>query len=457
MQPVVTPEPKRWTDNNLVKVGIIGFLILALMIPSFMIMALVRERSGRQWEVSQEVSSKWGQMQTMVGPYIAIPYMEEVKFNNNTGTVSEWRQFAFYYFPEKLSIHGTLDPFVKKRSIFNVLLYETDIELKCTFAKPDFASLQIDSSQLQWEKASLHLGVTDLTGIGSQVWAKVMNDSIIMTASAGQFTDMPGGLRCPVDASLLQSTPWDLSVAINLKGSQGIYFTPVAKANEVHLTSTWSSPKFTGRFLPDSSTITNKGFEANWNILDVNRPIAQQWTSQTPQHFQTVAASRHSTPYMVNESTTPSNAFGVELMATVDHYTKTERTVKYAILLISLTFAVYFFCEILKKQKVHPLQYGLIGAALVIFFILLLSFSEHIGFDMAYLASSAATIGLITLYSSSIFVSKQYAPLVGGMLVILFGFIYIILQLEDYALLAGSLGLFSIVALIMYLTRRVRW
>ena len=149
--------------------------------------------------------------------------------------------------------------------------------------------------------------------------------------------------------------------------------------------------------------------------------------------------------------------FGVELLDTVDHYTKNERTVKYAFLLITLTFAVYFFCEVLKKQKVHPLQYGLVGAVLVIFFILLLSLSEHLGFDPAYFIAASATILLIAFYSRSIFSEKKYATVAGGLLAVLFGFIYIILQLEDYALLAGSLALFVIIAFIMYLTRKVKW
>ncbi len=207
--------------------------------------------------------------------------------------------------------------------------------------------------------------------------------------------------------------------------------------------------------LKRSSQVNIIGFEAEWTILDINRQISQQWTESNPQAFQNVNPVRYADSYESAANTKP--VFGVELLNTVDHYTKNERTVKYAFLLITLTFAVYFFCEVLKKQKVHPLQYGLVGAALVIFFILLLSLSEHIGFDPAYGVASVATILLITLYSRSIFSEKKYAMVAGGLLVVLFGFIYIILQLEDYALLAGSIALFVIIALIMYLTRKVKW
>jgi len=256
----------------------------------------------------------------------------------------------------------------------------------------------------------------------------------------------------------VQTEKIDFRIRLNLKGSQGIYFSPVAGNNKVKMSSSWPSPKFEGQFLPDTSTISDKGFEASWTILDINRQITQQWTDVTPQTFQNAtSASRYTDQYAYNASTPNLTVFGVELFDTVDHYTKNERTVKYAFLLITLTFAVYFFCEVLKKQRVHPLQYGLVGAALVIFFVLLLSLSEHLGFDPAYLVASFATISLITLYSRSIFSEKRYATLAGGLLVVLFGFIYIILQLEDFALLAGSIALLVIIALIMYLTRKVKW
>ena len=231
----------------------------------------------------------------------------------------------------------------------------------------------------------------------------------------------------------------------------------MANNTSVSLNSSWPSPKFEGQILPDSSTVTADGFKVNWNVLDINRQITQEWTDQSPQMMTAAPPSRYETTATTDVTGVNRTVVGLELINTVDHYTKNERTVKYAFLLITLTFVVYFFCEVLKKQKVHPMQYGLVGAALVIFFILLLSFSEHIGFDLAYLVSSLATVLLISMYSSTIFTEKRFAALVGLLLLVQFSFIYVILQLEDYALLAGSLALFAIVALIMYLTRKVKW
>lgn len=450
----VETEPKKWTDNVLVKVLMIGFLIMVLMIPSIMINELVRERSSRKMEVTNEVSSKWGQLQTVIGPYMVIPYLEEVKYTNQA---SEWREQKLYYFPQSLEMTGKIVPLVKKRSIFKVMLYESDISIQGSFAKPDLNALKIDPDKVMWNKASLYLSITDLSGIGDRVSLQLGDSLIPMTAAVPAGLQLPSGLMCNLPDSVAGKEKTDFRIQLSLKGSQGIYFSPVGGSNKVSITSTWPSPKFQGQFLPDTSTVSTKGFEAEWNILDINRQISQQWTESNPQTFQNVNPVRYDETYAYANSGTSKPLFGVELYDSVDHYTKNERTVKYAFLLITLTFAVYFFCEVLKKQKVHPLQYGLVGAALVIFFILLLSLSEHLGFDPSYFIASSATILLITLYSRSIFSEKKYAMVAGGLLVVLFGFIYIILQLEDYALLAGSLALFVIVALIMYLTRKVKW
>ncbi len=447
-------EKKHWTENVLFKVITIGFLILVLMIPSVMINELVRERSSRKMEVTNEVSSKWGQLQTITGPYIVIPYMEEMKYANQP---SEWREQKFYYFPQILETTGDIIPVVRKRSIFKVMLYESNINISGSFSYPDLNSLKITPDKVLWDKARLHLSLTDLSGIGASVNLALGDTLIPMTAAMPDGLQLPSGLMCNLPGTIASNEKLDFQIKLSLKGSQGIYFSPVGGQNKVKLTSSWPSPKFEGQFLPDTSTITTNGFEASWTILDINRQISQQWTEGNPQTFQNVNTNRYPDTYAYD---TPANAkpvFGVELLDTVDHYTKNERTVKYAFLLITLTFAVYFFCEVLKKQKVHPLQYGLVGAALVIFFILLLSLSEHIGFDPAYGVASISTILLITLYSRSIFSEKKYAMVAGSLLVALFGFIYIILQLEDYALLAGSIALFVIIALIMYLTRKVRW
>ncbi len=446
---------KTWTDNVLIKVIIIGGLILVLMVPSLMINALVSERSSRKMQVTNEVSSKWGQLQTITGPYIEIPYLEEVKLNDKQPI--QMVDHILYYFPDALETSGSLTPVVKKRSIYKVILYESNLEIHGSFKYPDLTALHIAADKILWDRATVHLSITDLSGISAQVNFETDDTIIPMTAATPLGINLTNGLMCHLPGVVAKHEKLDFRIKLNLKGSNGIFFSPVAGKNTLNISSSWPSPKFEGTFLPDTSTISDKGFNASWTILDINRQIAQQWTDANPQSFQNVSVYRYDDPTGYESSAPKTPVFGVELLDTVDQYTKIERTVKYAFLLITLTFAVYFFCEVLKKQKVHPMQYGLVGAALVIFFILLLSLSEYLGFDAAYLIASFSTITLISLYSRSIFSVKKFAGLVACMLILLFGFIYTILQLEDFALLAGSIALFGIIALIMYLTRKVNW
>lgn len=203
------------------------------------------------------------------------------------------------------------------------------------------------------------------------------------------------------------------------------------------LKSDWSNPSFTGNFLPAEREVTDAGFDSEWNVLHLNRNFAQQW--QGP-----------------NQEVT-NTLFGVELLLAVDEYQKTMRTAKYAIMFISLTFLTFFMIELLSKKIIHPIQYLLIGFALLIFYTLLLSISEYVVFQLAYIIAAAAIIGLITIYSYSVLSDKLKSGIIFGVLIILYGYLYILLQLQDYALLLGSLGLFVVLSVVMYLTRNINW
>ena len=205
----------------------------------------------------------------------------------------------------------------------------------------------------------------------------------------------------------------------------------------MNISSSWDTPSFIGSFLPADRNIEADGFQANWKIFHLNREYPQQWTD--------------------GEFNLGSSAFGTRLMFPVDHYQKSTRSVKYAIMFIALTFIIFFLCEILSKIRIHPIQYLLVGIGLVIFYTLLLSFSEHINFELAYGISTMAIVGLITFYSRSVLGSYKLALVVGGALTSLYVYLFFTLQMEDYSLLLGSLGLFVILALIMYLSRNINW
>ena len=250
---------------------------------------------------------------------------------------------------------------------------------------------------------------------------------------------LESGINCPVKIIQNDSvkTSYDFSFSLKLKGSEVLYFTPLGKETNVSLASNWSSPSFDGNFLPDQRSIADSGFTANWNVLHLNRNYPQQWLG-----------SSHDITY---------SAFGVNLFTPVDNYQKSTRSVKYAIMIIALTFLVMFFVEILNNKAIHPFQYILIGLALCVFYSLLISISEQSNFNFAYLISGLATVGLIAAYSKSVFKENKLVALVSSVLVILNGYVFSLIQLEDYALLMGSIGLFIALAAVMYYSRKIDW
>jgi inner membrane protein len=243
----------------------------------------------------------------------------------------------------------------------------------------------------------------------------------------------------PLDSSFL-SNEFDFSVQLNLQGSEKLYFTPTGSNTAVRLTSRWNNPAFDGRYLPDSEKISKSDFEAQWKISEFNRDF--------PKIFKNGDATKYAVA---------SSAFGVILLSPFDAYTQTMRSLKYAILVIALTFFAYFFTEIFQKRPVHPLQYILIGMALVVFYTLLLSISEYILFPTAYLIASSATVILLSWYTHSIFKKIKTTGIFALLLSVLYVFIYVLIQMQDNALLFGSIGLFVLLALAMYLSRKIDW
>jgi inner membrane protein len=244
-------------------------------------------------------------------------------------------------------------------------------------------------------------------------------------------------VRVPVTAQAPETGVYTFAFDLDLNGSQALRFVPLGRETNVQLASTWATPSFDGAFLPDERTVTDDGFSSDWRVLHLNRNYPQQWRG---------------TSVALNES-----AFGVTLLVPVDQYQKSMRAAKYAILVIALTFLVFFFAEIRNRERVHPFQYILVGLALCLFYTLLLAASEQVAFNLAYVVAGLATIGLVTAYTRSIFASRTLSLLTGGVLLVLYGFVFVILQLQDFALLVGSIGLFVALALTMYLSRNIDW
>lgn len=423
--------------NIYFKLGTIFILLVLLMIPTALIKSLIHEREGLQESAIEEVSAKWGEEQTITGPFVTIPYYKYVKETNANGSSQVVKQqSSIQVLPEELHINGQLLPEKRKRGIHEIVVYGSALTIGGKFAAINLSNAGIPDKDILWEQATVALGVSDLRGIENQVELTWNGKQVKFEPGLENFSVVSSGLQVPLQ---LDSTgaAYTFELNLELKGSQQLYFTPVGKNTQVHLTSTWPDPKFNGAFLPDSNEVTPNGFSANWVVLNLNRNYPQTWLGSE---------------YRIEES-----AFGVDLLLPVDNYRKSYRSIQYALLFVSLTFLVFFFIEVLNKVFIHPVQYLLVGIALVVFFTLLLSISEHVPFNWAYALSAAATLLLVASYVRAILKSGMLASLITGILSILYAFIFIILQLQDYALLMGSIGLFLILAITMYYSRKIDW
>ncbi len=437
-------QNKSFFERNAITVkGLtVVFLTLLLLIPATMIQGLVRDRENRQAEATAEVGSKWGGTQTIIGPVISIPYIDSSvpMRNGQTGVVQPYSSEKLKYIhflPNQLSVNGKMNPEKRHRGIFEIVVYQSALVLTGKFGEMPLEATNIPRENFLTEKAFMSLGISDLRGIEDQIQLKWNQQNLIFNPGISNEEVMTSGVSVPIPLNNTDAASYDFSLSLNLKGSQYLHFAPVGKETNVHIASAWENPSFDGAFLPDTHTVSKTGFEANWKVLHLNRNFPQSWIG--------------------NKYRLEDNAFGVNLLQPVNSYSKIYRTVNYAILFIGLTFLLFFFIELISGKAIHPFQYTLVGLALCIFYALLLSISEQIPFNWAYMIATSMTMGLIIWYTNSILGEARLALLVGGTLTVIYTFIFTIIQLQDYALLMGSLGLFLTLAVIMYFSRKIDW
>jgi inner membrane protein len=417
------------------KAVIIAILTLVMLIPSFMIQELIQERQSRSAETIQKIHDKWSNPQTLCGPLLVIPYTEAFVNSDNKETVVQHEMFVT---PENLSFDAHLFPEERYYGIFKTVVYKSEMSIK---GKLSCDILRFPKNNaIQWEKASVRIGIADLRGL---------NGNISVVCNGRNYTLEPAYVSPEISAlafgineieALQSGESLDFEFRFSLNGSSSLDFIPVGRTTDVHLAGEWESPSYTGQFSPEILPSKAGGFEARWSILSFNRNIPEVWTdSYLPTDL-----------YLMP-------VFGVHLLETVDHYQKDMRSAKYAVLFIILTFAIFFFVEVLTRRRIHPIQYLLVGLALLVFYTLLLSLSERLYFALAYLIASVATIGMITVYSHSIFKSRRQTLILGLTLAALYIFLYTVLQIEDAALLIGSIGLFVILGIFMYVSRKINW
>ena len=432
-QQTLRAEPQSQSSKFLVKGIITGVLILLMLIPTIFINSIITEREQRQKEVVKDVSGKWATAQTISGPYLVVPY-NDTSVTGDGKTIIVKKQLILL--ANELDVNGKIIPEERQRSIYKVLLYKSNMKISGIF-RPKWPA-DINAGNIDLLNAKLCFGISDFKGIEEEISVN-FNNQTYSFAPGLPINDLDEiGLSVAVSLTpeiLTAGVPFNLQV--KLKGSEQLHFMPLAANSKFSLTSTWPNPSFDGNSLPNERQVTDKGFTAKWNFNQANLP------------FGTVIRQ--------GVVKTGNLTFGVSMVQPADQYSKTMRSVKYAILFIGLTFALFFIIEIMQRKPFHPVQYVLVGLALVIFYTLLLSISEYILFDHAYLIAATATVVLISLYAKSHFSSWKTAAVFFLTLSLLYGFIFILIRLEDTALLVGSIGLFIVLTLVMYASRRINW
>ena len=427
---------KEVTIKGLIIVG----MIVLLLIPVILIRSKVREREDRKDEAVAAIAGKWSREQTACGPVLTIPFVKQVEDKVRKGRFEEVRT-DITFTPETLDVKASLAPEMRRYGMYEAILYTSGMQFSGNFAPIDVATLGYGEPDLS--KAVITMELSDLRGLSNR---------LVFRFDGREYEAEAGGSRESYDdqgrysvgqlvikphlESLAKAMQFDCS--LELRGSEGLHFVPIGRTTTVELNGAWSHPSFTGSFSPEHNVgKETNDFNAKWTVLNYNRDIPDNWKGG------------------INELT--PTKFGVELVTGTDEYQQNERAVKYALLFVVLTFVVFFFVEVLTYKRIHPIQYLLVAAALMIFYTLLLSISEIIGFGWAYLVSAAATVGLITFYTAYIFKNARQTTLLSGILAGLYAYLYFILQMENYTLLVGSVGLFMILGVIMYVSRKVTW
>jgi inner membrane protein len=446
------------------KMIMVGLLTLFLLIPLEYVKNLINERSQRKQEVVDEVAQLWGKDVQFYGPILRIPYktisettVVDEKTNKSTIQKSSTILYA-YFFPEKLNNTSNIVKNTSlKRGIYNNVVFTADMNFDGHFSKPNFEKLDINPNDVIWDKATIIVKTTNLKSIKSDLNIKLNNHSFGFESKQDENTNIANPTNTEIIDSpsdvfygTLETNSFNYQTLANTdkiifkfnmkyNGSNAVKFIPVGKTTTINLNSDWESPSFEGAFAANDNTktISAKGFHADWKIIDINRPFAQQHNDKIPN---------------LNDY-----AFGVKLIETVDQYQQNERASKYGFLVIGLTFLIFFLIQSISKIAIHIFQYTMIGLALIMFYTLLISITEHSTFAIAYIIAATAVILLICFYSVSILKNKKFPSFIGLSLSALYSFIFVIIQLENYALLVGSIGLFAILATIMYFSRKIEW
>ncbi len=425
---------------------------MVLLIPLELITGVLRDRLMRRNQAVADITSSWGKEQNVIGPVLGIPYQYRFKAVKEVAgpdgkmerrEVEEIATANAYFLPQSLKIDGEVQTQTLHRGIYDAAVFRAQVTLSGKFAPPDFGALKIDMKDVQWKDAFVTIAVNDLRGT---------REGLVLDWGGTKRSMLPGsqvpGYTTGATASLGADKPIanevEFSILLDFNGSDGVFFAPFGVQNEATLKSNWPDPAFRGAFLPAERSVRPDGFNATWKVSYYGRDYPQQWSSRGGNerfNLQSVTNSR----------------FGANFLSILDAYRYVERSIKYGVLFLVLVFTTFFLFEVTARQKIHPFQYLMVGAALCLFYLLLLSISEFVGFSWAYLVAALSATTLITWYCRFFLGGGMHTLMIGAGLAGVYTFLYITLRQQDYALLMGAIALFIVLAVVMYVTRKVDW
>lgn len=430
-----------------IKLIIICGLILALLIPLALVRGLISEREGRAEEVRRDVSKTWGGKQFISGPYLILPYTVQVRVREGGAWIVRTEERRAVFLPEELNISGNAESKILKRSIFDVNVYTSKLSLEGKFRTPTISEIDPNAQTVRWKDATFAISMSNVSGLKEAAKLTINGqDDLAFAPSLGIPGRQPLGihakLRPAVSLGLQNQTlaPFSFKLSLLFTGSKSLMFAPAARETRVQLTADWPHPSFSGEFLPTDRKISSNGFEATWRVPHLARSVPNAWSLST------------------NKLDRFGNyGFGVRFYQPVDFYDTVTRAVKYAVLFLGLAYMTVFVIELVSARPVHAVQYFFVGLSMVFFYVLLLSLSEHIGFKNSYIIAAGATGTMLAVYVGKALRSLLLGLAMIALFALVYGFLYLILQLEDYALLAGAILGFAALTAVMFATLRVDW
>jgi inner membrane protein len=434
------------------KFFLIAALILMLAIPLLLVWVLIEERSQHASGVASQIAQEWGEQQTIIGPFLVVPYTVSRTITQGEKQIEEIQERRAVFLPSATAIDGKAMPKVLSRSIYNVTVYSSALSFAGRFDAPNMAEVAPDAKTIRWGDALLAVSISDVSGLKSTAALKVnggadvvFNPSLGLPGYGAQGIHARLGGSPAVEGQSIKA--FDFTFALNLDGSSSMFFAPIARDTVVSLQSPWPHPSFTGNFLPTDRAVSDQGFTSRWQIPHLARSVPHAWTIAAGGNEYGEGPTQRLAPF----------SFGVNYYIPVDFYDLASRAAKYAMMFLATAFMAVFLMEMGSARPVHAVQYLFVGLTMVFFYVLLLSLAEHIGFEAAYVAAAGATSGMLALYIAK----AQASPLKGlimlGVLLALYALLYLILRLEDYALLAGAIGGFLALTVVMFATLRVDW